>query len=120
MTRDRELTEMSQGLKELAKECNINIALLSQLNRSLESREDKRPMMSDLRESGGIEQAADNVIMLYRGNVYYEEEDVRDAELIVRKQRNGRLGTIPMLWFGEQFRFEDISTRVMSEGPGFD
>lgn len=119
MTRDRELTEMSQGLKELAKECNINVVMLSQLNRSLESREDKRPMMSDLRESGGIEQAADNVIMLYREAVYEEECDQTAAELIVRKQRNGTLGTIPMLWYGHQFRFEDISTRVMGEEPAF-
>ena len=119
-TRDRELTEMSQGLKELAKECDINIVMLSQLNRSLESREDKRPMMSDLRESGGIEQAADNVIMLYREAVYEEECDQNAAELIVRKQRNGTLGTIPMLWHGHQFRFEDISTRIMGEAPLFE
>ncbi len=65
-TRDRELTELAQGLKEIAKVCDINDTALCQLNRSLESREDKRPLLSDLRESGGLEQAADSVLMLYR------------------------------------------------------
>lgn len=111
-TRDRELTELAQGLKEIAKECDVNVCALSQLNRSLESREDKRPLLSDLRESGGLEQAADSVLMLYRPNVYDATEDEHEAQLIIRKQRDGQLGMIPLYWDGSRFLFEDISNRV--------
>lgn len=111
-TRDRELTELAQGLKEVAKECDVNVCALSQLNRSLEAREDKRPLLSDLRESGGLEQAADSVLMLYRPNVYDATEDEHEAQLIIRKQRDGQLGMIPLYWDGGRFLFEDISNRV--------
>lgn len=111
--RDRELTLMAQGLKDLSKECDINIVALSQLNRGLEAREDKRPLLSDLRESGGLEQAADNVMMLYRPNVYDATEDEHEAQLLIRKHRNGALGTIPLWWDGERFLFEDMSAKVL-------
>ncbi len=111
-TRERELTEMAQGMKEIAKECDVNILGLSQLNRSLEARDDKRPLLSDLRESGGLEQAADLVMMLYRPFVYDGTEDEHEAQLIIRKQRNGSLGMVPLYWMGEKLLFEDISNRV--------
>lgn len=111
-TRDRELTEIAYGLKELAKETDTCIVALSQLNRSVEYREDKRPIMADLRESGGLEQAADDILMLYRPVVYDEEADPNEAQVLVRKHRNGELATIPMFWDGARFLFEDISHRT--------
>ena len=105
---------MTRGLKNIAKECKINVCLLSQLNRSLESREDKRPLLSDLRESGGIEQDADEVMMLYRPVVYLPEEDEHEAQLLIRKQRNGSCGILPFYWDGPRFLFEDITNRTMS------
>ena len=109
--RATEISDISRGLKLLAKELGCPIIGLSQLNRSVDSRPDKRPVMSDLRESGAIEQDADVIIFLYRDVVYNEElkgtDEERNAEAIVRKQRNGPIGTIELTFFGEYTQFKN-------------
>jgi len=118
-SREREVTTVAEGLKELAKSANVNVCALAQLNRGLEDREDKRPLLSDLRESGGIEQAADEVLVLYRPSVYYDDADERETELIVRKHRNGALGMIPLMWSGPNFRFDELDMRHVNTPSTF-
>ena len=106
--RHQEVSDISRSLKALAKELNVPIIALSQLSRAVDSRMDKRPMLSDLRESGAIEQDADLIMFLYRDVVYNPEtEDPRMTELIIGKQRNGPTGTVYMNFIKELTKFED-------------
>jgi len=109
--RSEQLSEMSRQFKALAKELGCPVIVLSQLNRDVEKRLDKRPIMSDLRESGAIEQDADTIIMMYRDEYYNKDSDFKgQAEAIVRKQRNGEVGTVGLAFEGHMVRFADLST----------
>jgi len=109
--RATEISEISGSLKALAKELNVPIVALSQLNRSLEQRPDKRPVMSDLRESGAIEQDADVIMFIYRDEVYHPEDESSHgkAEILIRKQRNGPIGSCALTFLGKFTRFENYS-----------
>lgn len=109
--RVQEITKLTRGLKALAKELHVPVLLLSQLNRSLESRQDKRPIMSDLRESGAIEQDADVILFVHRESQFDREADDTTAELIVAKQRNGRTGSIELHFTPSSTRFDSVSRR---------
>lgn len=106
--RNEEIGGITRGLKLLAKELRVPIVLLSQLNRGVEDRTDKRPMMSDLRESGAIEQDADVILMAYRDDYYDPKSTFKGyAEILIRKQRMGPIGTVPLIFQGEYSRFCD-------------
>lgn len=112
-SRQQEISMISRSLKELARELEVPLIALSQLSRNVESREDKRPQLSDLRESGSIEQDADVVLMLYRGEYYTQtEEDKGKAEVICAKQRNGPTGRTELQFFGSIMRFENPAPSI--------
>ena len=119
--REQEISDTTRRLKQLAKEMHIPVNILSQLNRAVEQRRDKRPELSDLRESGAIEQDADRVIFLYRDEYYDEESSDRGiAEAIIAKQRNGPTGTYKLKFTGEYTRFDDLAEGYFDDDGDFD
>ncbi len=115
-SRVQQVSDISRSLKALAKEMNVPVVALSQLNRNLEQRPNKRPLMSDLRESGAIEQDADLIAFVYRDEVYDENSEHKGtAEIIIGKQRNGPLGTTRLSFFGEHTKFENYAGPALNE-----
>ena len=108
-SRQQEISEISRSLKALAREIKAPVIALSQVNRACEARPDHRPMMSDLRESGSIEQDADVVMFLYRDEYYNKDSDRKGiAEIIIAKQRNGAIGTVNLAWLPNLTKFANL------------
>jgi replicative DNA helicase len=120
--RQQEISDITRALKAMAKELYVPVVVLSQLSRSPERREDKRPVLADLRESGAIEQDADVVLFLYREAAYKRREELdpnteRDAELIIAKQRNGPTDTLKLIFLPDCMRFENRVGHELPEPP---
>ena len=108
-SREQEIADVSRGLKAISKELQIPVISLAQLNRNLDARADKRPVLSDLRESGGIEQDADTIMFLYRDDYYHPNETPNNvAEVIVAKQRSGPTGVVKLHWEGQYTKFDNL------------
>ena len=108
-SRQQEISEISRSLKALARELHVPVIALSQLSRAVEQRPDHRPMLSDLRESGAIEQDADVVMFLYRDDYYNKDSDKKNiAEVIIAKQRNGPIGTVNLVWLPQYTKFANM------------
>ena len=115
-SREQEIAEISRSLKILAKELNVPVIALSQLSRAVEQRQDHRPMLSDLRESGSIEQDADIVMFLYGDDYYNPQSEEKDlTEVILAKHRAGSIGTVKLVWMGNYTKFGNLSTREYDE-----
>jgi replicative DNA helicase len=116
LPREQQISTITRRLKFLAKDLSVPVIALAQLNRGVEQREDKRPRLADLRESGAIEQDADIVMFLHRPEAYDPEDRPGEADLIVAKNRNGPIGNVPLTWLKEQLRFADRSPLEVPEG----
>lgn len=108
-SRQQEISDISRSLKEIARELQVPVVALSQLSRAVEQRPDHRPILSDLRESGAIEQDADVVMFLYREDYYNKDTERKDvAEVIIAKQRNGPIGTVELAWLPQYTKFANM------------
>ena len=115
-SRQQEISDISRGLKSIARELNVPVLALSQLSRAVEQRPDHRPMLSDLRESGAIEQDADVVMFIYRDDYYNHDTDRRGiSEIIIAKQRNGPIGTVELAWLPEYTKFANLERARRSD-----
>lgn len=119
LPREQQISTITRRLKFLSKDLDIPVIACAQLNRSVEQREDKRPRLADLRESGAIEQDADIVMFLHRPEAYDPEDRPGEADLIVAKNRNGPIGNVPLVWLKEQLRFGDRAPQGVSEALHF-